>query len=58
VIILKIKDLAITEEELIEYGCQEGRFVEHVLDSFLREVSNGRVNNTKDDLIQLLVDMY
>lgn len=55
---MKIKDLAITEEELIEYGCQQGSFVNHVLNSFLREVNDGRVDNTKEDLMQLLVDMY
>ena len=55
---MKIEDLAITEEGLIEYGCQEGKFVKHVLNSFLREVNEGRTNNTKEDLIQLLVDMY
>lgn len=55
---IMIEDLAITEEELIEYGCEQGRFVKHVLNSFLREVNDGRTNNTKEGLIQLLNDMY
>jgi hypothetical protein len=56
--LISINDLAITKPELIEYGCKEGIFVNHVLNSFLREVNSGRVNNTKEDLLQLLNDMY
>ena len=55
---MTIKDLAITEKELIEYGYEQGNFVNHVLNSMLREVNNGSVNNTREDLLQLLVDMY
>lgn len=53
-----IKDLAITEKELIEYGCEQGNFVNHVLNSILREVNDGRVKNAREDLEQLLVDIY
>jgi hypothetical protein len=53
-----INQLAITEEELIKYGCEQGRFVQHVLNSMLREVNEYRTMNTKEDLLQLLNDMY
>jgi hypothetical protein len=53
-----IKDLAITEQELIDLGCKQGTFVKHVLNSMLREVNNGSIKNTKEDLEQLLNDMY
>jgi len=56
--ISNIKELAITEDELIEYGCEQGGFVQHVLNSMVREVNEGRTMNTKEDLLQLLTDMY